>query len=231
MSVKYYRVGGSVRDELLGVVSKDIDYAVEAPDYATMLAWIKSKGGKVFLEQPQYWTVRAHMPGKQPADFVLCRRDGQYSDGRRPDTVNVGTLYDDLARRDFTMNAIAYDEDKGEYIDPHNGIADLKAKFLRCVGSAKERFHEDALRILRAIRFAIVKDVTLCDQIQDAFSDKSLIDKLTTTISEERIREELYKCFAHSTAKTIHYLTQYKMVDCLFRSESNFWLMPTFRSR
>src|ERR1035438_8197642 len=106
MTIKCYQVGGFVRDRLLGVKSKDLDYAVECADYPTMLRWIQSQG-KVYLEQPEFWTVRAHI-GKLPADYVLCRKDGQYGDGRRPDSVSVGTLLDDLARRDFSVNAIAY---------------------------------------------------------------------------------------------------------------------------
>ncbi len=128
---KIYQVGGYVRDELMGKKSKDLDYACEFPNFAEMLAWIHTQG-KVFLVKEEHWTVRAHIPGKPAADFVLCRKDGQYSDGRRPDSVSAGTLMDDLARRDFTVNAIAYDEETKEYIDPFNGKQDIKDKILRC---------------------------------------------------------------------------------------------------
>ncbi len=102
--VKIYLVGGSIRDQLLGLKSKDLDYAVEAGSYEEMRDYIK-ENGKIFLETPEYLTIRAHLKNGEPADFVLCRKDGEYSDGRRPDKVTPGTLYDDLARRDFTVNA------------------------------------------------------------------------------------------------------------------------------
>src|SRR5688572_15396559 len=117
MVVKAYEVGGDVGDRLMGLKNpKDLNYTVEAESYDEMVAWIKTQG-TIFVEQPQYWTVRAHLSGKRPADYVLARKDGQYSDGRRPDSVKPGTLLDDLKRRDFTMNAIAIGE-SGEYIDP-----------------------------------------------------------------------------------------------------------------
>lgn len=70
MTIKKYQVGGCVRDSLLGIKSKDIDYAVEAPSYEAMVSWIKERG-KIFLEKPEFLTVRAHMVGGEPADFVL----------------------------------------------------------------------------------------------------------------------------------------------------------------
>src|SRR5689334_19330699 len=99
--VKLYKVGGYVRDQVLGLKSKDIDYAVEAESYDAMKNHLIEKGAKIYLEQPQYFTIRGKL-NDEDADFVLCRKEGKYSDGRRPDTVEIGTIYDDLARRDFT---------------------------------------------------------------------------------------------------------------------------------
>lgn len=227
MSIKCYQVGGSVRDALLGIRSKDIDFAIEAPDYPTMLRWIQSQG-KVYLEQPEFWTVRAHLPGKPPADFVLCRKDGQYSDGRRPDSVSVGTLYDDLARRDFTVNAIAYDEETDSYIDPHDGRKDLERRLLRCVGNPRDRFMEDALRMLRAIRFAITKEFALDKTVMACLCDLSLAERLHENVSEERRREELHKCFAHNTPMTLYYLESYPAIqNACFGRNCKLWLMPT----
>jgi tRNA nucleotidyltransferase (CCA-adding enzyme) len=229
MTVKYYQVGGFVRDRLLGVRSKDLDYAVVAPDYNTMVNWIKRQG-KIYLEQPEFLTVRAHLNGKLPADFVLCREDGQYSDGRRPDTVKMGTLEDDLKRRDFTVNAIAYDEVEDRYIDPHHGMDDLKEMLLRCVGKAEDRFHEDALRMLRAIRFAITKGFKLHDSVQTALHEPKLVARLMVNISEERKMEELYKCFSCNTLLTLDYLNTYHGIrDACLHEGSKLWLMPTMR--
>ena len=107
-----YQVGGSLRDECLGRPCKDFDFSVEAPSYEAMREHLVQDGYTIFLEKPEYLTIRARFPKGHPqervcADFVLCRKDGFYSDGRRPDTVEPGTIYDDLARRDFTMNAMA----------------------------------------------------------------------------------------------------------------------------
>lgn len=229
--IKTYQVGGYVRDSLLGIQSKDIDYAVEAPSYEAMVAWIKERG-KIFLEKPEFLTVRAHLVGGQPADYVLCRKDGAYSDARRPDTVEPGTLLDDLKRRDFSVNAIAYDETTGEYIDPHGGRQALAHKRLVCVGSAKERFTEDALRMLRAIRFSITKDLTMDIDILDSFYDKDLLALLRDKISSDRKRDELEKCFRFDTPKTIETLMYLGMetsfLKDIFKSpKGHIWLLPT----
>ena len=229
--MKFYQVGGCVRDSLLGIQSKDIDYAVEASSYEEMLSWIKANG-KVFLESPQHLTVRAHMQGKQPADFVLCRKDGAYSDGRRPDSVTPGTLFDDLARRDFTVNAIAYDEETKEYIDPHGGKQDLADKLLRCVGKAEDRFREDALRMLRAIRFSITKGLRMDPELCEALIKRELIDLLDSKISADRKRDELEKCFRFDTCKTIETLMyigmETKFLEHIFNGATGkIWLFPT----
>lgn len=229
--VAIYRVGGSVRDELLGIKNKDLDYAVEASSYEEMIQWIKERG-KIFLEKPEFLTVRAHLHNGEPADYVLCRKDGQYSDGRRPDVVEPGTLFDDLKRRDFTVNAIAFDEETGEYIDPHKGTHDLQLKYLRCVGTTKDRFTEDALRMLRAIRFSITKGLTMSSDILDSFYDRELLVLLRDKISADRKRDELEKCFRFSTKKTIETLMYLGMETTLlsdiFEAPSGkIWLLPT----
>jgi tRNA nucleotidyltransferase (CCA-adding enzyme) len=225
--VTIYRVGGSVRDEFLGLTSKDIDYACEAPDYDTMVRWIRERG-KIYLEQPQYWTVRAHLPGKLPADFVLCRKDGSYVDGRRPDSVAVGTIYEDLARRDFTMNAIAVAEESGEVFDPFHGRDDIRGRLIRCVGTAQDRFREDALRILRAIRFAITKEFRLDAVIVECLVEPEMAHCLRDNVSDERKREELEKCFRADTPGTLRYLSEFPLLrDACFLPRGKLWLLPT----
>ena len=223
--MKLYKVGGFVRDKLLCVKSKDIDYAVESPSFDDMRNGIIELGGEIFLETPQYFTIRAKLNG-EVADFVLCRKESQYSDGRHPDKVEVGTIYDDLARRDFTMNAIALCED-GSYIDPHGGIKDIeKYRIVRCVGSAEERFNEDALRMLRAIRFAITKGFRLHADICLYLRDKNNVDRLKN-VSIERIREELYKCFAYNTYKSFCLLNEFWFVGEVIFDEMGLKLKPT----
>lgn len=215
MTVTLYRVGGSVRDELMGLRSKDVDYAVSVSGcgartvedgYAAMADWMRVNGFTVWLETPQYVTIRARFPvgqehGGQTADFTLCRREGPYSDGRRPDWVELGTIDDDLARRDFTVNAIAVCED-GAIVDPHRGQDDLERGVLRCVGSATHRLTEDALRALRAVRFQVTRGLTWDAELATAMRSDWL-PPLLSSISIERRREELRRAFMHDTIKTL----------------------------
>lgn len=231
--IKTYLVGGSVRDELCGIQPKDLDYAVEAESFDAMLAWIKERG-KIFLVKPEFLTVRAHLKDGEPADYVLCRKEGSYSDGRRPDVVEPGTIFDDLARRDFTCNAIARSED-GTYIDPHEGRKDLSNKLLRCVGKAEDRFSEDALRMLRAIRFSITKELIMDIEILDSFCNKTLLSKLRNNVSSDRKRDELEKCFRFNTKLTIDTLSYFGigttfLQDIFDVPNGKIWLLPTSKS-
>lgn len=215
-NVTFYEVGGSVRDSILGIPNKDHDYAVECDSFATMEAYLEKHAFEIFLSKPEYLTIRARFPrypvninwrddkGRQlVGDFVLCRKDGAYSDSRRPDDVMPGTILDDLARRDFTCNAIARNVETGEVIDPHNGTADLQLRTLRCVGSAMERLKEDPLRALRAFRFAITKRMRFDEALSAClFSDSLWLAYGLASVSTERIREELERCFAADTITT-----------------------------
>ena len=225
--IKYWKVGGCVRDNLLGIKSKDIDYAVEAPSYQDMVNDIKNKGGKIFLEKPEYFTVRALL-NKEACDYVLCRKDGVYHDGRHPESVEPGTISDDLTRRDFTMNAIAQNADTEEYYDPFNGQQDIRNRLVRCVGFAEDRFKEDYLRLLRAVRFAITKNFTLHNDIIHCLNDYEIVGNLAN-ISTDRVREELYKCFAHNTFKTLRVLNYYSYLSGAIFYNHNIWLEPTTR--
>jgi tRNA nucleotidyltransferase (CCA-adding enzyme) len=190
---KIYQVGGSVRDKILGVKSKDIDFAVEAESFDAMREKIISLGGKIFLETPQFLTIRANVPELGSADYVLCRKDGAYSDGRRPESVTVGNIFDDLARRDFTMNAMAIDTATGRILDPHLGLVDIIHKQIVCVGDANVRMAEDKLRAFRAVRFAVTKGFIIhaltCAAIERLAPDSF------DAVSTERIREEMLKMF------------------------------------
>lgn len=234
-SIKIYQVGGSVRDELLGIKSKDIDYAVEAPSFEVMKEYLTEKGYKIFLETPEYLTIRAKFPDGHPfiklsggvnvVDFTLCRTESGYSDSRHPDEVKVSNLMGDLSRRDFTVNAIAKDID-GSFIDPFNGQKDLENGILKCVGNAHDRLEEDALRALRAIRFTITKGFEMDDELRSALQSKWL-PPLLEKISIERVRQELYKAFAADTLRTMKILHEFsdEFRAAVFRDE--LWLQPT----
>ena len=225
MSVRYFQVGGHIRDSLLGIESHDIDYAVEAPSFQAIIDDINSRGGKIYLTTPEYFTIRARL-NNQDCDFVWCRKEGPYSDGRHPDYCLPGTIYDDLARRDFTMNAIAVDED-GNYIDPHNGIKDIENRLIKCVGKTEDRMNEDALRMLRAMRFSITKNMTISASIANFLDDVNNVD-LLDKISIERIREELNKCFSYNTYHSLLMFHRFKYIEAyLFGVNKQLWLKPT----
>lgn len=227
MSIKFYIVGGYVRDQILGVPSKDKDYAVEAPSYEAMRDYI-AQHGKIWQERPEYFTIRAKLNGED-CDYVLCRKEGFYSDGRRPDSVQMGTILDDLSRRDFTCNAIAIRDD-GSYYDPFDGSNDLQNRILRCVGNPKERFSEDSLRLLRAIRFSITKQMVLDPSIIDCLHDVDIVSKLEN-VSIERIREELIRCFAYNTQHTLSSLEYYWKVKEAVFGTGDLILTPTIKAR
>jgi len=235
--MKMYEVGGCVRDEILGVPSKDIDFAVVldetdyvegslwVPPFVMMVTNLKQMGFKIFLETPEYFTVRAQFPRELTeasysvpasvfemrngltADFVLARKERGYADGRRPDSVEVGTLEDDLARRDFTMNAIAKDTD-GTLIDPFGGVADIEKRVIRAVGDPLERLAEDALRAVRAIRFAVTKGFSIDPELEAALDNREICEKIKHKISDERIQVELSKMFRYDTISSLYELSK-----------------------
>lgn len=226
--MRMYEVGGCVRDEILGIPSKDIDFTVVLAQYdwnpigglefnpfQTMVDMLKKQGFSLFKEtaKPEFVTVRGMFPRDHPvypnkaADFVLARKESGYSDGRHPDKVEVGTLEDDLARRDFTMNAIA--KDGTGYIDPHGGILDIQRKLVRAVGDPLERLTEDPLRALRAIRFAVTKGFAIDYNLEHALSEDAVLNGIEYNVSDERIADEMSKMFRFNTGASIEILGRY----------------------
>jgi len=145
-----YMVGGCVRDSVLGRKPHDYDICTSATPDEILKAFPDEE---IIPTGLQHGTVTI-LINKEPFEVTTYRIDGDYSDNRRPDNVTfTKNLVEDLRRRDFTINAMAYNPRIG-LIDPFNGLEDIKEEKIRCVGSAKDRFGEDTLRILRAIRFA-----------------------------------------------------------------------------
>lgn len=223
---RIYIVGGYVRDKILGVESNDIDYAVETESFESMREYILERSGTIFIEKPEFVTIKARLDG-DVVDFVLCRKDGKYTDGRHPDNVIAGDIYDDLSRRDFTMNAIAYNIENAEYIDPHDGLADIEDKLIRCVGRTGQRLAEDPLRVLRAIRFAITKGFRIDAEIKRWLHESFLISSLIETVSEDRIREEIHKMLKYDTNLTLFYINQFEELFSRIFDETDIWLMAT----
>lgn len=186
-----YLVGGCVRDLLMGRIPKDWDICTPAaPNAVVMIA--EKFGFKVIPTGLKHGTVTI-MVDDQSFEVTTFRKDGVYSDNRHPDNVTFTTdLKEDLSRRDFTINAMAcrIDNDHDEIEDPFGGIADLELKNIRTVGDPYQRFREDGLRILRALRFAS----TFSFHITPETSEAILVEKeLLRNISAERINSEFCK--------------------------------------
>ncbi|WP_437280156.1 CCA tRNA nucleotidyltransferase [Sorangium sp. So ce375] len=180
-------VGGCVRDLLRGQDAKDWDVATDARPEEVVAAF-----RKVIPTGIQHGTVTVVVRGV-PYEVTTLRGDGTYSDGRRPDRVEfVDDITADLARRDFTMNAIAIDPVDGHLIDPFGGRSDLEAKVIRAVGDPGERFAEDGLRVLRAARFAATLEGTLDPETERAMGT-ARSHQTFRCVSAERVRDEWLK--------------------------------------
>jgi tRNA nucleotidyltransferase/poly(A) polymerase len=180
-----YLVGGAVRDLLLGKNPNDWDLASDArPE--EVIAMFR----KVIPTGIKHGTVTIRYRGRS-IETTTFRTESVYTDGRRPDSVRyAATIEEDLSRRDFTMNAAAIRLPGGSMTDPFGGQADIQKKLIRCVGRAEERFNEDGLRPLRALRFASQLGFTLEDETFAAIAPAL---PATAQVSIERIREELDK--------------------------------------
>ena len=179
-----YVVGGCVRDSLLGRSPKDWDVCTNALPEEVLRVFKRFHVIKTGL---QHGTVTV-MVSHQPVEVTTFRIDGAYTDNRHPDSVNfVSRVEEDLARRDFTINAMAYNPTRG-LVDAFGGQEDLRAGIIRCVGEPDARFNEDGLRILRALRFAARYDFGI--ETETAFSihrNRHLLEN----VSVERIFVEL----------------------------------------
>ena len=182
-----YLVGGCVRDLVLGRTPKDWDVTTNATPEEIQATFLDT-----FYEN-EYGTVGVVSESTENETLKVVevtpyRSEGAYSDKRRPDSVSwSSSLEDDLKRRDFTINALAYDDAKDELVDSHNGKKDLKERIIRAVGEPDVRFAEDALRMMRAARIATELDFTI-----EAETEKSIVAHASALkeISAERIRDE-----------------------------------------
>ncbi|TKD09182.1 CCA tRNA nucleotidyltransferase [Polyangium fumosum] len=180
-------VGGCVRDLLRGQPAKDWDVATDARPEEVMRMF-----RKVIPTGLQHGTVTVLLRGVH-YEITTLRGEGAYSDGRRPDSVEfVDDISADLARRDFTVNAIALDPVDGHVIDPFGGERDLNARVVRAVGDPRERFGEDGLRILRAARFSATLGFEIDPDTERAMGEpRSLVT--FRRVSAERVRDEWLK--------------------------------------
>ena len=189
-----FAVGGCVRDSLLKKTPKDWDITTDA-----LPVDMKKIFKKTFDTGIAHGTVTVLMDGVG-YELTTYRIDGNYSDGRHPDSVSFSkSLSEDLCRRDFTINAMAYSNKKG-IVDLFDGRKDLQNGIIRAVGDAKKRFDEDALRMLRAVRFAAQLGFKIDDDTFEAIKEKA---KLLSKVSKERIFVELNKSLNGDFAQNI----------------------------
>ena len=187
-----YIAGGAVRDIILGKIVEDWDFATNATPEEILKIFPKGFYDNIF------GTVGiSHPSSKKPYEITTFRREFSYSDSRRPDKVEWGkTLEEDLSRRDFTVNAMASKllkkgkTSECELIDKFEGQKDLKEKIIRAVGNPRERFAEDALRMMRAIRIAAELGFTIEEETLEAIKENA---GLINRIAKERVKDELFK--------------------------------------
>lgn len=184
-----YVVGGCVRDSLLGIEPHDWDICTNATP--EKVCDIFTHGGFHVIETGlQHGTVTVNLGVRGQYEITTFRVDGEYSDNRRPDLVEfVGDVIEDLGRRDFTINAMVYNDRYG-LVDPWNGSLDIHVGLIRCVRNPDDRFREDALRIMRALRFASTYGFRIEEKTAAAIHRNK---DLLKNISAERIQSELTK--------------------------------------
>ena len=213
-----YAVGGCVRDSILDIEPKDIDFCTNAtPEQmkyiSKFIRYYSHMGLEIIPTGEKFGTLTFRFPEFDEQYEITCyRSDGRYTDGRHPNEVSYAkTLEEDLKRRDFTCNAIAWNPIKG-YVDPFNGREDIENKIIRCVGNPEERFNEDALRIIRLVRFAIKYDFEI--DMDTYMAAKKLIDNIQY-ISKERIGAEFIKIFRYKYHTCYKTSKNYKTYDLL----------------
>ena len=202
-------VGGCVRDMLRGEKVNDWDVATTA-----LPKKVQETFRRVIPTGIDHGTVTVLWKGES-FEVTSLRGEGAYSDGRRPDNVVfVGNIDQDLARRDFTVNAIAYDPVDGQVVDPFDGLTDMRNRVLRAVGNPTERFQEDGLRILRGARFVATLEFELEEETEAAFG--GALDTFRK-VSPERVREEWLKAMkAHTPSRAFEVMRRTGILEVTY---------------
>lgn len=233
---RFAKVGGSVRDQLMGLEPQDVDFvSVPQVEFATaeeamraLRKDLEASGYVLLKASPQFFCLKVRSPDSSVVDFVMARKDGPSSDGRRPDYVLPGTLHDDLARRDFTINAMAIMD--GELVDPFGGENDLHRRTLRFVGDPMQRISEDGLRVMRAFRFMVTKGLDP-DEATISALFSSFAAEMLMKVNVDRIRKEVEKMFLANMRETFEIFSSTYMpihiYNAIFRD--NLRVIPTLK--
>lgn len=207
---KAYVVGGCVRDSLMGREPDDWDVTTDASPKELKKIFASFRTVDTGIDHGTVLVVS----GKTPVEVTTFRIDGEYTDNRHPDSVTfTSNIEDDLARRDFTMNAMAYNHEDG-IIDPFRGRDDIENKIIRCVGEPDKRFNEDGLRIMRAVRFSSVLGFTIEEKTAESIIKN---ENLLGTIAAERLSKELMKLLCGENVFEV--LTKFRSVIGVFIPE------------
>ena len=182
-----FLVGGPVRDRIMGRTAHDLDFATDARPNKTKVLVRRAGADAVYGVGERFGTVGARFDGVQ-VEITTFRSESYSPDSRKPEVAFGDSLESDLSRRDFTVNAIAQNAQTGEIIDPYGGLRDIVARVIRAVGNPDQRFHEDPLRLLRAVRFAIQLEFDIDTDTASAIRRNA---RRLGTISSERIGAEL----------------------------------------
>ena len=208
-------VGGAVRDLIMKKSPGDFDIATDArPEKVAGLF------RRVIPTGIKHGTVTVLIEG-EAFEVTTYRAEGTYSDGRRPDEVRFSTsLSEDLMRRDFTMNALAFDPDGRELIDEHGGLGDIRDRLVRTIGDARERFFEDGLRPVRACRFRASLEFDLEEKTKRALALPEVLER-SALVAVERFTDELRKGFAaRRVSLMLAPLEESGLLDLFLRSKS-----------
>lgn len=191
-----YCVGGSIRDSIMGAEIGDWDITTSALPQETKELFKDEKIIETGIKHGTVSIIKEH----EPIEVTTFRIDGEYEDNRHPADVSfTRSLKEDLKRRDFTVNSLAYSYKTG-LIDLYNGVEDIKNKIIRTVGNAEQRFNEDGLRIMRALRFSSTLGFTIEEETAKAIHNQK---ELLKNISAERISAELTKLLAGSNVFSV----------------------------
>lgn len=213
-----YLVGGAVRDSLLKKPIKDWDLATDAtPDEVIQMLKVESFITNIIETGKSFGVINA-LTDNDEYEIATFRSESGYEDSRRPSNVEFSDIATDVMRRDLTINALFYDLDTNEVVDLVGGVEDLKNGIVKTVGEPSERFEEDKLRVLRAIRFAARFGSSVDDKIDKLLS----VGIDLSMISGERIRDEFIKGIktSKSTTNFLSMLDKYKLFDAIFPNMS-----------
>lgn len=209
MGAESFVVGGCIRDSIIGREINDWDIATSTTPNENSHIF---KDYKIIEKGIDFGTISIYIENEE-FELTTYRKDAETKDGRHPEYVTFAkTIEDDLSRRDFTCNAIAFNEKRG-FVDPYNGMPDISNKMIRAVGNPFDRFKEDALRMIRAIRFSAQLGFTIEDETYNAIRECAYLIK---NISQERFNKEITKILESDNPQNIELLYETGIAKFMF---------------